>query len=85
MEEKSDLISAEEAAQFLGVSVGTLSVWRSTKRYSLPFVKVGHLVRYKVCHLKQFIESRVVNMPVKTVARRRRGTAIVCQRERKSA
>ena len=88
--EKSDLISADDAAEFLGVSPGTLSVWRSTKRYFLPFVKVGHLVRYRRSDLSDFIERRVVNMPPKTErAARRRGTSVVPQRgpqrERRSA
>jgi hypothetical protein len=61
--ENNGLISADQAAEFLGVSVGTLAVWRSTKRYFLPFVKVGYLVRYRQSDLSDFILRRVVNMP----------------------
>ena len=60
---ESELISADEAAKYLGVSTGTLAVWRSTKRYFLPFVKVGHLVRYRPNDLSEFVLRRVVNMP----------------------
>lgn len=42
----------------LGVSPGTLSVWRSTGRYSLPFVKVGRNVRYSRRALSAWLETR---------------------------
>ncbi len=38
---ESDLLSREEAAAYLGVAVQTLAIWKSTKRYGLPFVKIG--------------------------------------------
>ena len=63
---ETELISADEAAKFLGVSAGTLAVWRSTKRYFLPFVKVGHLVRYRPNDLSEFISRRVFNQPPKS-------------------
>ena len=47
-----------EAAEYLGVSPGTLSVWRSVGRYNLPFVKVGRLVRYQQDVLDAWLESR---------------------------
>jgi excisionase family DNA binding protein len=78
---QSELVSADEAAKFLGVSAGTLAVWRSTKRYFLPFVKMGHLVRYRQSDLSEFILRRVVNMPPKT-GEVRRGRS---NRERHSA
>lgn len=53
-----DLINEQEAAEFLGVVPGTLSVWRSTGRYAIPFVKVGHLVRYRPRDLEKWLESR---------------------------
>ena len=52
------LISASDAAQHLGVSVGTLAVWRSTGRYPLPYVKIGRKVMYKRKDLEAFIEAR---------------------------
>ena len=53
-----DLLDEKQAAEFLGVAPGTLSVWRSTGRYSLPYVKVGHLVRYRPPDLEAWTESR---------------------------
>ena len=43
----SNFLNTREAAEFLRVSAGTLMVWRCTKRYALPFVKVGRAVRYR--------------------------------------
>jgi hypothetical protein len=54
------LVDEVEAASILGMKPQTLSVWRSTGRYALRFVKVGRLVRYRVSDLLAFVESRVV-------------------------
>lgn len=55
------LLTRTEAAAFLGVSKGTLEVWACTKRYPLPYVKVGRLVKYRLPDLHAFVASRVVN------------------------
>lgn len=47
-----------QAAAFLDVKPTTLQVWRCTKRYPLPFVKVGRLVRYRQSDLDAFLRSR---------------------------
>ncbi len=44
-----------EAAEYLGLKPQTLSVWASTGRYSLPFVKVGRLVKYRQSDLDEFL------------------------------
>jgi predicted site-specific integrase-resolvase len=56
--QNSELIDESQAAIILGVTPGTLQVWRSTGRYSIPFVKVGRLVRYRVSVLNEWLESR---------------------------
>lgn len=53
-----DLVDEKEAAQILNVAPGTLSVWRSTGRYALPFVKCGRLVRYSRADLAAWLERR---------------------------
>lgn len=53
-----NLLSPMEASLLLGVSVDTLSVWRCTGRYNLPFVKVGRLVRYRKSDLDTWLENR---------------------------
>lgn len=47
----------EEAAEFLGVTVGTLQVWRTTKRYPLPYLKIGRKVMYDPATTKAFRKS----------------------------
>jgi predicted DNA-binding transcriptional regulator AlpA len=71
------LLSAEEVSALLGVSVGTLGVWRSTKQYPLRFIKVGWLVRYRESDVIEFIESRVRgtrSLPTKSRAAARKAT-----------
>lgn len=53
-----ELLSEREAAAVLDVAPGTLSVWRSTGRYPIPFVKVGRKVRYRQADLEKWLESR---------------------------
>ena len=56
-----DLLDEKQAAQVLDVEPGTLSVWRCTKRYKIPFIKVGRLVRYRRSDLEAWLESRTLN------------------------
>lgn len=53
-----ELLNEREAAEILDASPGTLSVWRSTDRYNIPFIKVGSKVRYKRSDLEAWLESR---------------------------
>ncbi len=59
--EQAELLTPAQMAQILGVSVGTLAVWRCTKRYPLPYIKVGRSVRYSRAQGYQFIQARTVN------------------------
>lgn len=59
--QNNKLLSREEAADFLGVSKGTLEVWHSTGRYPLPVVKVGRLAKYRQSDLEAFVEARTVS------------------------
>jgi len=56
----SNLLSPKETAEILGTTPGVLSVWRTTKRYPLAFVKVGRKVMYQAEAVQAFIESRTV-------------------------
>lgn len=53
-------LNRKQAAEYLGVTEGTLAVWASTGRYQLPFIKVGRKVFYRQSDLNAFIESNVV-------------------------
>jgi len=55
------LLTRKEAAKYLGVSEITLGLWKSTKRYNLPVVKMGRLAKYRYGDLLDFIDRRTVN------------------------
>jgi excisionase family DNA binding protein len=73
----TDLLSTEEAARQLGVTPGTLTVWRATRRYPLRFIKVGRKVRYRASDLEDFLEARTQSGTVEPQQddRRRHGRA----------
>jgi hypothetical protein len=52
------LLTSNQAADFLGISHGTLDVWRCNKRYSIPYIKIGRLVKYKMSDLINFLDDR---------------------------
>ena len=58
VERSRELLDEKQAAEHLTVSPGTLSVWRSTGRYNLPFVKVGRMVRYRLSDLDAWLDAR---------------------------
>jgi hypothetical protein len=51
------LLTRREAAEFLGTAENTLAVWACNKRYNLPMVKIGKLVRYRLSDLIDFINQ----------------------------
>lgn len=57
---QNNLLSNQEAAEYIGVSPNTLEVWRCTKRYDLPYIKVGRIVKYRREALDAFLESRTI-------------------------
>ena len=56
----TELLTSEQAVAYLGVSPGTLEVWRCTKRYHIPFIKLGRLVRYHKSELDNFLDKRTM-------------------------
>ncbi len=55
----NQLLTPPAAAEYLGVSVDTLSVWRCVGRYNIPFIKVGRLVKYRKSDLDAWLEKRL--------------------------
>ena len=54
------LLNTKQAAEYLGINRDTLAVWRCNKTYTLRYVKVGHLVKYRINDLDDFINQRIV-------------------------
>jgi excisionase family DNA binding protein len=59
--ESGQLMSGQEAAKFLGITYHTLAVWKCNKRYALPYIKVGRLVKYRRADLEAFIARNRVD------------------------
>lgn len=53
--------TTEKTAQYLGLEPHTLNVWRSARRYGLPFVRVGRLIRYDARAVERWLQARTVN------------------------
>ena len=60
----SDLLTNDQAANYLGVAPNSLAVWRTTKRYPIKYIKVGRLVKYRISDLNTFLESRTVSSEI---------------------
>lgn len=52
------LLNSQEASQYLGVTRDILAVWRTTRRYELPYIKVGRLVKYRLSDLDNWLNQR---------------------------
>lgn len=57
---RQPLISAAEAANYLGMKAQTLAQWRCAKRHPLPYVKVGRTVRYRLTDIEAWLAGRTV-------------------------
>jgi len=54
----ADLLTPEQAALVLGLSIKTLATWRSTGRHSLPFIRCGARIRYRRSELDAWLADR---------------------------
>jgi len=54
------LLTRKEAAELLRVKPQTLATWHCAGRYSLPVVKVGRSVRYRLADLEHWLAKRTV-------------------------
>lgn len=63
MHDQSDdeLLTPADVAREFHIATQTLANWRCTRRYVLPFVRVGRGVRYRRADIKRFIASRTVS------------------------
>ena len=58
----SNLLTPKQTAETLGVTIGTLAVWRCTARYPLTFVKIGRRVMYRQSDIDCFIQNNITNL-----------------------
>lgn len=61
MTEQQNLITPEQAAEYLGVSVRSLNKWRSTKTVNIPYKKISKCVRYSVPELDAYLSQNSFN------------------------
>jgi len=61
MIETKILLTQQEAATYLGTSVGTLNVWRHLGRNNIPFVRFGRSIRYRKEDLDAWIAEHLEN------------------------
>lgn len=58
---KLELLNTSDAADYLGISRGTLEHWRTESPPRGPaFIRLGYQIRYRVTDLHQWIDSNVV-------------------------
>ena len=55
----AQLLTTQEAADYLGLKLNTLERWRSQEPNKLPFVKIGRTVKYRLEDLQKFITKNV--------------------------
>jgi len=61
MNKQSTRMNRKEAAEYLGVSAGTLAVWTSTGKVRVPHIKIGRRTVYDSADLDHFMEQNKVN------------------------
>lgn len=52
------LFTSKEAAEYLGISRYSLNMWRSKKRYIIPYIRLGRWIRYRQSALDEFLKQR---------------------------
>lgn len=57
----SILMNQQEAAAYLGTTVGTLNTWRHYGKQKIPFVRWGNRIRYRREDLDAFIIKNLEN------------------------
>ena len=57
----AELIDRHQAAEYLGISPGTLANWQCTGFRKVPHVKIGRRVRYRKADLERFVEANLVD------------------------
>jgi len=62
MTNKQNLISAEQAADYLDVTARTLANWRCRSWPNIPYCKIGRCIRYRLADLDDYIAKHSHNV-----------------------
>ena len=58
----TNLMDVQQAADYLGLSVGTIYQWRS--QHKIPYIKVGRKLKFKKDQLDQWLADRTVQVGI---------------------
>jgi Helix-turn-helix domain len=56
-----NLWTPKQTSERIRIGEPTLAVWRSTRRYNLPYVKIGSRVFYRESDVEKFLSSRTMS------------------------
>jgi predicted DNA-binding transcriptional regulator AlpA len=65
----SRFLDTRQAADFLGVSVSTLGLWRWNGAQLIPYLRLGHKIAYRREDLEKWLETRLVRPEAKKKAK----------------
>jgi hypothetical protein len=54
------IIDTIGASMLLNIPAATLIKWRSTGQNKIPYIKIGHQVKYRTADLRAFVELHTV-------------------------
>jgi len=61
---KKNLLSAEQAAEYLDLKARTLANWRCRGYPNLPYIKLGGSVKYRLSDLDAYLAKNSHNVEV---------------------
>ncbi len=61
IDDKMSLLKQDEAAKYLGTTVGTMNSWRCTGKVKIPYIKWGRAIRYRKDDLDAWIAQNTIN------------------------
>lgn len=53
-------LTESQAAIVCGIEPQTLAAWRCTRRYDLPFIRVGRAIRYRAGDVSEWLKKNTV-------------------------
>ena len=53
------LFTNKEAAEYLGIKENTLTIWRNSRKYDIPYIQVGRKIKYKKSDLDKFLNENI--------------------------